>query len=75
MLRRFDGEQLRQRMQEAGLTVELVQGQDVFTDLVPGAVADGGAAETLADLERGSAGRAPLRDIAARLHAIGRVPS
>lgn len=89
VLRRFDTEELKRRMQDAGLAVELVQGQDVFAYLVPGTVSEGvpgtaadpaagagsesSAADVLAELERGAAARPPLRDIATRLHAVGRV--
>ncbi|WP_243793208.1 bifunctional 2-polyprenyl-6-hydroxyphenol methylase/3-demethylubiquinol 3-O-methyltransferase UbiG [Saccharopolyspora gloriosae] len=71
VLRRFDGDELARRMREAGLAVDLVQGQGVFTDLVPGSVHEGQGADTLADLERAAAATPPLRDIATRLHAIG----
>jgi S-adenosylmethionine-dependent methyltransferase len=73
--RRFDTEELRRAMNEAGLVVELIQGQGVVSDLVPGAVTDSatGAGEALAELELAAAIRPPLRDIATRLHALGRV--
>ncbi|MFR9730829.1 class I SAM-dependent methyltransferase [Saccharopolyspora sp. MS10] len=72
VLRRFDGAELADRMREAGLSVDLVQGQGVFTDLVPGSVLEGHGAEPLAELERAAAVTPPLRDIASRLHALGR---
>jgi S-adenosylmethionine-dependent methyltransferase len=76
LLRRFDHEGLRHLLTEAGLVVELVQGDDVVADLVPGAVVEAtpGAAEALAELELAAAVVAPLRDVAARLHAIARRP-
>ena len=75
LLRRFDSAGLERAMEEAGLTVELLQGQGVLSDLVPGSVleAHSGAADALAELERSAAVRSPLRDIATRLHALGRV--
>ncbi|GAA4829830.1 class I SAM-dependent methyltransferase [Saccharopolyspora rosea] len=73
--RRFDTDGLRRVLTDAGLTVEIVQGQAVLSDLVPGSVLDSnpGAAEAMAELEREVAGQPPLRDIATRLHAVGRV--
>lgn len=73
--RRFDTENLRRTMDDAGLVVELIQGQAAVSDLVPGAVTEsaGGAADALAELELAAAIRPPLRDIATRLHALGRV--
>ncbi|GAA0519993.1 methyltransferase [Saccharopolyspora subtropica] len=75
--RRFDTDGLRQVLTAAGLTVELVQGQAVLSDLVPGSVLDANprAADAMGELERVAAQRPPLRDIATRLHAIGRVPA
>lgn len=72
--RRFDVERLTMLLTGAGLTVEVLQGHGVVTDLVPGSVleADPGAADTLAELELAAAGRPPLRDVAARLHALAR---
>ncbi len=73
--RRFDSESLERVLGEAGLTVELVQGQSVLNDLVPGSVLESspGAESALAELEQAAAERPPLRDIATRLHALGRV--
>jgi len=73
LLRRFDTDTLRRLLVDAGLTIELVQGSGVLTDLVPGAVheLDPGA---LADLELRVATLTPLRDVATRLHAIARRP-
>jgi SAM-dependent methyltransferase len=71
LLRRFDTDTLRRLLVDANLTVDLIQGSGVLTDLVPGSVLelDPGA---LADLELRVATLAPLRDIATRLHAIAR---
>ncbi|MDR7300590.1 class I SAM-dependent methyltransferase [Haloactinomyces albus] len=75
--RRFDSDVLERMLREAGLAVETVQGQGVLSDLVPGSVLESGtgAADMLAELELAAAARSPLRDIATRLHALGRVPS
>ncbi|MEV0049993.1 class I SAM-dependent methyltransferase [Saccharopolyspora shandongensis] len=75
--RRFDTDGLREVLAGAGLTVELIQGQGVLSDLVPGSALDNNprAADTMAELERAAALRAPLRDIATRLHAIARRPA
>ncbi|ONI88462.1 SAM-dependent methyltransferase [Saccharothrix sp. ALI-22-I] len=77
LLRRFDVAGLEALMADAGLKVELVQGHGVVSDLVPGSVleANPGAAEALAELELAAATRPPLRDVAARLHVIGRKPA
>ncbi|MGI8307591.1 class I SAM-dependent methyltransferase [Saccharopolyspora hattusasensis] len=75
--RRFDTDGLQQLLAGAGLSVELVQGQAVLSDLVPGSVLDNNprAADAMAELERMAALRSPLRDIATRLHAIARRPA
>ncbi|HEY6422544.1 MAG TPA: class I SAM-dependent methyltransferase [Pseudonocardiaceae bacterium] len=77
VLRRFDTAGLIQLVEASGLSVELIQGDGVLTDLVPGGVLEGhpGAADQLAELELSAAGRAPLRDIASRLHALARRPA
>jgi SAM-dependent methyltransferase len=74
LLRRFDTDGLRRLLADAGLTVELVQGSGVLTDVVPGAVLElnAGAAEALAELELRVSTIAPLRDVATRLHAVAR---
>ncbi|MGH3671601.1 MAG: class I SAM-dependent methyltransferase [Pseudonocardiaceae bacterium] len=74
VLRRFDTAGLIALLEASGLGVELVQGDGVVGDLVPGGVLEAhpGAAEALAELELSAAGRAPLRDIASRLHALAR---
>ncbi|RCW43286.1 methyltransferase family protein [Halopolyspora algeriensis] len=75
--RRFDSDVLEHVLREAGLTVETVRGQGVLSDLVPGSVLEStaGAADALAELEIAAAARSPLREVATRLHALGRVPS
>jgi hypothetical protein len=72
--RRFDVGGLETTLKEAGLVVEILQGHGVVSDVVPGAVleANPGAAEALAQLELAAASRPPLRDVAARLHALAR---
>jgi SAM-dependent methyltransferase len=74
LLRRFDTDGLTRLLTDAGLAVELLQGQGVLLDLVPGAVLqqEPGAEHALGELERRLAGTAPLRDIASRLHAVAR---
>lgn len=72
--RRFDQEGLCALVNDAGLTVELCQGQGVLSDLIPGSVlkASPTAAEELAELETAAASVPPLRAIAARLHVLAR---
>jgi hypothetical protein len=76
VLRRFDTGGLVALLEAGGLGVELVQGDGVVADLVPGGVLEvyPGAADQLAELELSVAGRVPLRDIASRLHALARRP-
>jgi S-adenosylmethionine-dependent methyltransferase len=76
VLRRFDTAGLVGLLAATDLSIELVQGDGVVTDLVPGGVLEAhlGAAEALAELELSMAVRAPLRDIASRLHALARRP-
>jgi S-adenosylmethionine-dependent methyltransferase len=73
--RRFDSAGLSRVLTAAGVTVEIIQGQSVLSDLVPGSVLENspGAQDALAELEHEAAEQPPLRDIATRLHAIGRV--
>lgn len=75
--RRFDSGQLADILAKSGLSVELVQGQGVLADLVPGSAVDNNPRRSaaLAELERAAARQAPLRDIATRLHALGRKTS
>lgn len=74
LLRRFDVPGLEALVEKVGLTVEVLQGHGVVSDLVPGVVLDAnpGAAEALAQLELEAATRSPLRDVAARLHVLAR---
>jgi S-adenosylmethionine-dependent methyltransferase len=74
LLRRFDTDGLVALLTDAGLSVELVQGHGVLSELVPGSVLqqDTSAQDALAALELKLAPAAPLRDIAARLHAVAR---
>lgn len=74
LLRRFDTDGLRVLLTDAGLVVELVQGHGVLSELVPGSVLqqDPSAQDALAALELRLAPAPPLRDIAARLHAMAR---
>ena len=74
LLRRFDTDGLVALLTDAGLSVELVQGHGVLSELVPGSVLqqDPSAQDALAALELKLASAAPLRDIAARLHAVAR---
>ncbi|PRW64416.1 class I SAM-dependent methyltransferase [Actinopolyspora mortivallis] len=73
--RRFDTELLRRMLDDSGLAVELIQGQGVVSDLVPGSVLEAtpGAWDALEGLETAAAAHPPLRDIATRLHALARV--
>jgi SAM-dependent methyltransferase len=72
--RRFDVDGLDAVLRAAGLTVEVLQGHGLVSDVLPGSVLDAspGAADALAWLELAAAERPPLRDVAARLHALGR---
>jgi hypothetical protein len=77
MLRRFDTSGLIALLAASGLSVELLQGDGVVSDLVPSGVVEthSEAADALAELELAAAERAPLRDIASRLHALARRPA
>ncbi|HEX4704429.1 MAG TPA: methyltransferase domain-containing protein [Pseudonocardiaceae bacterium] len=72
--RRFDVNSIESVLRDAGLVVEVLQGHGVVSDVVPGSVleANPGAADALAQLELAAANRPPLRDVAARLHALAR---
>lgn len=76
VLRRFDTAALTALLEDTGLAVELVQGDAVFADLVPGGMLEAhhGVVELLAELELAAADRPPLRDVATRLHALARRP-
>lgn len=77
LLRRFDTDGLLALLTDAGLAVELVQGHGVLSELVPGSALqqDPSAQDALAALELKLAPTPPLRDIAARLHAVARRPA
>ncbi|MCO1655879.1 class I SAM-dependent methyltransferase [Pseudonocardia humida] len=74
--RRLDATGLRALLEGGGLRVELLQGDGVLDAWVPGSVRDGGpaAARSVAELEALAAAAAPLREVAARLHALARLP-
>ena len=57
--------------------MEVLQGDGVLEQWVPGATRDGGpsAARAVAELDELAAGVIPLRDVAARLHALARRPA
>ncbi len=75
LLRRFDVAGLEGALVRAGLQVELVQGDAVVADLVPSALLEAapGSSAALAELERLASATSPLRELAARLHAVARV--
>lgn len=77
ILRRFDTGGLIALLTASGLSVELLQGDGVVAELMPGGVLEDhpGAAEALAELELAAAERPPLRDVASRLHALARCPA
>jgi S-adenosylmethionine-dependent methyltransferase len=73
--RRFDGPALRALLEATGeLRVEILQGDDVLTGYLPGAVQDGGAAtqRTVDELEDLASTVPALREVAARLHVLTR---
>jgi S-adenosylmethionine-dependent methyltransferase len=77
VLRRLDTQRLCELLDDAGLTVELLQGDGVVTELVPGSVLEAAPAGTdaLTELELAAAVTPPLRDVATRLHALARRPA
>lgn len=72
--RRFDVPGLEAALRAAGLVIEVLQGDGLVSDVVPGSVLESspGAVEALAQLELAAATRPPLRDVSARLHALAR---
>jgi SAM-dependent methyltransferase len=74
LLRRFDASGLAELLASVGLRVEVLQGQGVVADLLPGTVLEvnPSVAEALTEFELAAAARPPLRDIATRLHAMAR---
>lgn len=59
--------------EQAGLTVESIEGVGVFGEFVAGVVLErAGVSALLAELEQAASALPPYRDIAARLHVIAR---
>jgi ubiquinone/menaquinone biosynthesis C-methylase UbiE len=75
--RRFDLDGLAEVLAHAGLEVEVLHGHGLVSDVLPGSVieANPGAADALAELELAACDRSPLRDVAARIHALARRPA
>jgi len=75
-LRRFDVTGLTSLLIDAGLQVELVQGDAVVADLIASSALESGSggAAALAGLELAASGDGALREIASRLHALARLP-
>jgi 2-polyprenyl-3-methyl-5-hydroxy-6-metoxy-1,4-benzoquinol methylase len=72
----YDLDDLIAECRTAGLDVDSVDGIGVFSELVPGIELERpGAMTALADLEAATAGLAPYRDIASRLHLMARRPA
>ena len=72
--RRLGADTLQALLENGGLRVEVLQGDGVLEGWVPGATRDGSPSATraVAELEELAAGVIPLRDVAARLHALAR---
>lgn len=75
--RRWGADALRALLEGHGLRVEVLQGDGVLEQWVPGSTRDGGpsAARAVAELEELAAEVVALRDAAARLHALARRPA
>jgi S-adenosylmethionine-dependent methyltransferase len=72
----YDLDGLIRECRAAGLDVDSVDGIGVFSELVPGIELERpGAMTALAELEAATAGLAPYRDIASRLHLMARRPA
>jgi 2-polyprenyl-3-methyl-5-hydroxy-6-metoxy-1,4-benzoquinol methylase len=72
----YDLDALVGQCRAAGLDVESVDGIGVFSELVPGIELERpGNMTALAELETATAGLAPYRDIASRLHIMARRPT
>jgi 2-polyprenyl-3-methyl-5-hydroxy-6-metoxy-1,4-benzoquinol methylase len=72
----YDLDELVAECRTAGLEVDSVDGIGVFSELVPGIDLERpGAMTALTELEAATAGLAPYRDIASRLHLIARRPA
>jgi hypothetical protein len=66
---------VEQLCESAGLRVEARHGVGVFSDLVPGSALDApGARDALDELDAAAAGRAPVAEIASRVHLLVRRP-
>lgn len=74
--RRLDADTLTALLRDGGLVVEVLTGDGVLDGWVPGTVRDGGpaAARAVAELEGLAASVGALREVATRLHALGRRP-
>jgi len=72
--RRLGADALQALLENGGLRVEVLQGDGVLEGWVPGATRDGSPSATraVAELEELATGVTPLRDVAARLHALAR---
>ena len=72
--RRLGADALQALLENGGLRVEILQGDGVLEGWVPGATRDGSPSATraVAELEELATGVTPLRDVAARLHALAR---
>jgi SAM-dependent methyltransferase len=73
--RRFTLSELTALLEEAGLRPGEAHGVRIFAGLLAGAGADPAAADALRELEEAAASCPPLRDIATRLHVLGRRPT
>jgi S-adenosylmethionine-dependent methyltransferase len=71
VLRRFDLDAVSGLISAVGLDVELVQGDGVVSD----SMGSGAREDELTEFEQLAATISPLRDIASRLHALGRRPA
>ncbi len=76
LLRRFDVDGLTALLADAGLEVEVIQGDSVVADLIASSALESasGGASALAELESAASSAAALREIASRLHAVARLP-
>jgi SAM-dependent methyltransferase len=74
--RRWGADALRALLEGCGLQMEILQGDGVLEQWVPGATRDCGpaAARAVAALEELATAEVALRDVAARLHAFARRP-
>jgi hypothetical protein len=75
VLRRFDLETLSGLISAVGLDVALLQGDGVVSDSMVSGAGSGTREDELTEFEQLAATSSPLRDIASRLHALGRRPA